>query len=43
MSEDRAGLALAEILDEIGWLRERTANTTFDGYVADRTLRYAVE
>ena len=43
MSEDRAGPALAEILDEIGWLRERTANMTFDGFMADRTLRYAVE
>ncbi len=43
MSEDRAELALAEILDEIGWLRTRLSGVTFADFVGDRTLRYAVE
>ena len=43
MSDDRAGLALAEILDEIKWLRTRLARATFDDFKGDRTLRYAVE
>jgi len=43
VSEDRADLALAEILDEIAWLRERVAGRSFEAFAADRTLRYAVE
>lgn len=43
MSDDRAGLALAEILDEVAWLRARLAGATFADFTADRTLRYAVE
>jgi uncharacterized protein with HEPN domain len=43
LSVDRAGRALAEILEEIRWLEDRVVGTTFEMFVGDRTLRYAVE